>query len=114
MGRRERPLSPARKRHGTATLFAAREIATGKVISQNMQRHRHQEFIRFLNTVNRSIPPDKPVHVVLDNYATHKHSKALAWLARHPNWTFHFTPGPPGSASSGRGSHRPTWLASCD
>lgn len=80
------------KRHGTTTLFAALEIATGKVMSQNMQRHRHQEFIRFLNTVNRSLPPDRQVHVVLDNYATHKHPKVLAWLARHPNWTFHFTP----------------------
>ncbi len=80
------------KRHGTTTLFAALEIATGKVINQNMQRHRHQEFIRFLNKVNRSIPEGRPVHVVLDNYATHKHPKVLAWLARHPNWTFHFTP----------------------
>lgn len=80
------------KRHGTTTLFAALDIATGKVIGQNMQRHRHQEFIRFLNTVNRSTPPDRPVHVVLDNYATHKHPKVLAWLKRHPNWTFHFTP----------------------
>lgn len=80
------------KRHGTTTLFAALEITTGKVISQNMQRHRHQEFIRFLNTVNRAIEPDRPVHVILDNYATHKHPKVLAWLKRHPNWTFHFTP----------------------
>jgi transposase len=80
------------KRHGTTTLFAALEIATGRVISQNMQRHRHEEFIRFLNKVNRSVPKDKEVHVVLDNYATHKHPKVLAWLARHPNWTFHFTP----------------------
>ena len=80
------------KRHGTTTLFAALDTATGKVISQNMQRHRHQEFIRFLNTIHRSIPADRPVHVVLDNYGTHKHPKVLAWLKRHPNWTFHFTP----------------------
>ncbi len=80
------------KRNGTTTLFAALEVATGKVISQNMQRHRHQEFIRFLNKVNRQLPPDQPVHVVLDNYATHKYPKVLAWLTRHPNWTFHFTP----------------------
>ena len=57
-----------------------------------MQRHRHLEFIRFLNTVEREVAADKPIHVVLDNYATHKHPKVLAWLARHPRWTFHFTP----------------------
>ena len=57
-----------------------------------MQRHTHQEFIRFLNTVERQVPADKQIHVVLDNYATHKHPKVLAWLARHRRWTFHFTP----------------------
>ena len=57
-----------------------------------MQRHRHQEFIRFLNTVEREVPADKAVHVVLDNYATHKHPKVRDWLARHPRFTFHFTP----------------------
>jgi transposase len=57
-----------------------------------MQRHRHLEFIRFLNATERAVVPDKPIHVVLDNYATHKHPKVLAWLARHPRWTFHFTP----------------------
>jgi transposase len=57
-----------------------------------MQRHRHQEFIRFLNTVAREVPADKTVHVVLDNYATHKHPKVRGWLARHPRVTFHFTP----------------------
>ena len=64
----------------------------GSVIGRCMQRHRHLEFIRFLNTVEREVAAGKPIHVVLDNYATHKHPKVLAWLARHPRWTFHFTP----------------------
>ena len=57
-----------------------------------MQRHRHQEFIRFLNTVEAEVPLGKAIHAILDNYATHKHPKVRAWLARHPRWTFHFTP----------------------
>src|SRR5258706_4513226 len=57
-----------------------------------MQRHRHLEFIRFLNAVERQVAANRPIHVVLDNYATHKHPKVLAWLARHSRWTFHFTP----------------------
>ena len=57
-----------------------------------MQRHRHQEFIRFLNAVEREVPTDKAVHVVLDNYATHKHPRVKAWLLRHQRFTFHFTP----------------------
>src|SRR4030088_2116224 len=57
-----------------------------------MQRHTHQEFIRFLNAVERAVPAGKLVHAVLDNYGTHKHPKVKAWLARHPRWTFHFTP----------------------
>jgi hypothetical protein len=69
------------KRHGTATLFAALDILEGKVIGRCMQRHRHQEFIRFLNAVERQVPADKAVHVVLDNYATHKHPKVRDWLA---------------------------------
>jgi transposase len=56
------------------------------------QRHRHSEFIRFLNAVEREVPAGKLIHTVLDNYATHKHPKVLAWLSRHPRWTFHFTP----------------------
>src|SRR5208282_5618767 len=64
-------------RHGTTTLFAALDILEGKVIGRCMQRHRHQEFIRFLNAVERQVPADKAVHVVLDNYATHKHPKSL-------------------------------------
>jgi transposase len=80
------------KRHGTTTLFAALDILEGKVIGRCMQRHRHQEFIRFLNAVEREVPADKAVHVVLDNYATHKHPRVTAWLQRHPRFTFHFTP----------------------
>jgi transposase len=80
------------KRHGTTTLFAALNILNGTVIGQNMQRHRHQEFIRFLNRIEREVPADKAIHVILDNYAAHKKDKVRAWLARHPRWTFHFTP----------------------
>jgi transposase len=80
------------KRHGTTTLFAALNIVEGKVIGRCMQRHRHQEFIRFLNAVEAETPIGKIVHVVLDNYATHKHPKVRAWLARHPRFVFHFTP----------------------
>lgn len=80
------------KRNGTTTLFAALDILEGKVIGRCMQRHRHQEFIRFLNTVEREVAADKAIHVVLDNYATHKHPRVKAWLARHRRVTFHFTP----------------------
>ena len=80
------------KRHGTTTLFAALNVLDGTVIGRNMQQHRHQEFLRFLNALERAIPAGKVVHVILDNYATHKHPKVRAWLARHPRWTFHFTP----------------------
>jgi transposase len=80
------------KRNGTTTLFAALNVLDGTVTGRNMQRHRHQEFIRFLNDLERDIPAGKVVHVILDNYATHKHEKVRAWLERHPRWTFHFTP----------------------
>jgi transposase len=80
------------KRNGTTTLFAALNVLDGIVIGKNMQRHRHQEFIRFLNEIERSVPVGKQVHVILDNYAAHKHAKVRAWLARHPRWTFHFVP----------------------
>jgi transposase len=80
------------KRHGTTTLFAALNVLDGTVIGRCMARHRHQEFIRFLNAIEREVPAGKVLHVILDNYATHKHPKVLAWLARHPRWTFHFTP----------------------
>ena len=80
------------KRNGTTTLFAALNVLDGTVIGRNMQRHRHQEFIRFLNVINASLPKDKSVHVILDNYAVHKHAKVRAWLDRHKRFTFHFTP----------------------
>jgi transposase len=79
-------------RHGTTTLFAALNVLDGTVIGQCMARHRHQEFIRFLNRVEAAVPAGKLVHAILDNYAAHKHPKVRAWLARHPRWTFHFTP----------------------
>ena len=80
------------KRHGTTTLFAALDVLEGKVIGRCMQRHRHQEFIRFLNTIEAEVPAGKVVHVILDNYATHKHPRVRAWLARHERFVFHFTP----------------------
>jgi len=94
------PIKPGRcqtmthdyKRHGTTTLYAALSVLDGRVIGRCMQRHRHREFIRFLNAVEREVPAGKLIHAVLDNYATHKHPRVLAWLSRHPRWTFHFTP----------------------
>jgi transposase len=80
------------KRHGTTTLFAALNVLDGTVIGRIMQRHRHQEFIRFLNTIEAQVPAGKAVHVILDNYAAHKHLKVRAWLARHEHFSFHFTP----------------------
>ena len=80
------------KRNGTTTLFAALNVLDGTVIGQNMARHRHQEFIRFLNRIERAVPAGSTIHVILDNYAALKHEKVQAWLARHPRWTFHFTP----------------------
>jgi transposase len=79
-------------RHGTTTLFAALNVLDGTVLGRCMQRHRHQEFLRFLNAVEAAVPAGKLVHAILDNYATHKHPKVMAWLERHPRWTFHFTP----------------------
>ncbi len=80
------------KRHGTTTLFAALDVLEGKVIGQCMARHRHQEFIRFLNKINREILPGIELHLIVDNYATHKHPRVRAWLERHPRFHFHFTP----------------------
>jgi transposase len=94
------PMKPGRlgtmthdyKRHGTTTLFAALNILDGTVVGRCMQRHRNQELIRFLSAIEREIPAGKVIHVVLDNYATHKHPNVRKWLARHPRWTFHFVP----------------------
>jgi transposase len=80
------------KRNGTTTLFAALNILDGTVIGRNMQRHRHQEFICFLNTIEAQVSKRKAIHAIVDNYATHKHPKVRKWLAQHPRWTFHFTP----------------------
>ncbi len=80
------------KRHGTTTLFAALDVLEGTVIGRCMQRHRHQEFIRFLNAIEAEVPIGKVVHVILDNYGAHKHPKVRAWLDRHPRFVFHFTP----------------------
>jgi transposase len=78
-------------RHGTTTLFAALEVATGRVEQACLPRHRHQEFLRFLKQVAKAYPRKK-LHIVVDNYATHKHPKVTAWLARNPRITLHFTP----------------------
>ena len=85
-------MTPDYERHGTTTLFAALNVLDGTVLGRCMQRHRHQEFIRFLNMVEANVPTGKVIHVILDNYAAHKHPKVRAWLARHPRWVFHFTP----------------------
>ena len=74
------------RRNGTTTLFAALNVLDGSVIGRNMGRHRHQEFIRFLNAVERAVPAGKVIHVILDNYAAHKHAKVRRWLIRHPRW----------------------------
>lgn len=80
------------KRNGTTTLFAALNVLDGTVLGRCMDKHRHQEFIKFLNTVERAVPVGKIIHAILDNYATHKHPKVRRWLANHPRWVFHFTP----------------------
>ena len=99
------------QRNGTTTLFAALNVLDGSVIGQCMQRHRHQEFIRFLNRIERDVPAGKLIHVILDNYATHKHPKVRAWLERHERWTFHLHPDLGLLAERGRGllrqAHQP-------
>jgi transposase len=79
-------------RNGTTTLFAALNTLEGTVIGRCMARHRHQEFLRFLGAIERDVPAGKVIHAIVDNYGTHSHPKVRAWLARHPRWTFHFTP----------------------
>ena len=79
------------KRHGTTTLFAALNILDGSVLSQCQQRHRHIEWLKFLKQIDASVAPDLQIHVVLDNYATHKHPKVLQWLAKRPRFHMHFT-----------------------
>lgn len=79
-------------RHGTASLFAALEVATGKVIGRCQGQHRQQEFVRFLEQIERTIPAHLNIHLVLDNYATHKTPKVAAWLKKRPRYHLHFTP----------------------
>ncbi|MDH4252628.1 MAG: IS630 family transposase [Nitrospira sp.] len=94
------PLKPGRcgtlthdyKRHGTTTLFAALNVAEGAIISTCQPRHRHQEWLRFLRLIDRQIPQDKALHLIADNYATHKHPTVQRWLIRHPRVHMHFTP----------------------
>ena len=80
------------KRNGTTTLFAALDVLTGTVIGQCLPRHRHTEFIKFLNTIDREVPQGLQVHLILDNYATHKHVEVTNWMKRHKRFHFHFTP----------------------
>ena len=80
------------KRNGTTTLFAALELLQGRVIGQCHERHRHQEFLRFLRRLDQEFPGKTPLHLVLDNYGTHKHVKVRAWLKRHPRFVCHFVP----------------------
>ena len=79
-------------RHGTTTLFAALDMLDGKVITMCRPRHRHQEFLSFLDHLDRNVPPGLDIHLVADNYGTHKHPKVKAWLARRPRYHFHYTP----------------------
>ena len=79
-------------RHGTTTLFAALDVATGEVITQCKPRHRHQEFLGFLRQIEKSVPEDLDVHLIVDNYCTHKHAKVRAWLAQRPRFHVHYTP----------------------
>ena len=92
-----RPGVPARQTHdyernGTTTLFAALSMLDGKVIGECVARHRHQEFIRFLKLIDAQTPPDLDLHLIVDNYATHKHPRVKSWLCRHPRFHFHFIP----------------------
>jgi putative transposase len=80
------------KRHGTTTLFAALDVLTGQVLAQCKPRHRHQEFLGFLRAIEAAVPSDLDIHLIVDNYSTHKHAKVKAWLAARPRWHLHFVP----------------------
>jgi len=102
-----RPGIPARqthdyKRNGTTTLFAALSMLDGKVIGDCMPRHRHQEFIRFLRLIDKETPADLQLHLIIDNYGTHKHPRVRSWLKRRPRFHLHFTP----ASSSSKASRR--------
>ena len=91
------PTTPARRthdyvRHGTTSLFAAYDLASGSVIAQHYRQHRHQEFLRFLKLIDGAVPKDLDLHLVLDNYATHKTPAIKEWLLKHPRFHLHFTP----------------------
>ena len=94
------PLRPGRcgtmthdyKRNGTTTLFAAIELAEGRLIAECMPRHRHQEWLKFLKKIDAETPAELDLHLIVDNYATHKHPKVQRWLARHPRFHVHFIP----------------------
>ena len=79
-------------RHGTTTLFAALDIASGNVLTQCKSRHRHQEFLTFLRHIDANVPEDLDIHLVIDNYSTHKHAKIRKWLAARPRYHVHYTP----------------------
>ncbi len=89
---RARTMTHDYKRHGTTTLFAALDVVTGKVIGSCLPKHRHGEFLKFLRTVDDNVPVGLVVHLILDNYATHKHPNVKTWLAKNPRFHLHFTP----------------------
>ncbi len=80
------------KRHGTTTLFAALDVLNGTVLTDCKPRHRHQEFLAFLRRIEAAVPPKLDIHLIVDNYSTHKHATVKAWLAKRPRWHFHFIP----------------------
>jgi transposase len=80
------------KRNGTTTLFAALNVLDGQVIAQCQQRHRHTEWLKFMKKIDRDTPKDKALHLICDNYATHKHPKVIEWMDKHPRFHVHFTP----------------------
>src|SRR3970282_175155 len=80
------------KRNGTTTLFAALNLLEGKVIGQCLPRHRHQEFLKFLRRLDREFPKELDLHLIVDNYGTHKHEDVRRWLDKHPRFHLHFTP----------------------
>jgi transposase len=91
------PTTPARRSHdyvrnGTSSLFAALDVASGKVISQGHRRHRHQEFLKFLKAIDAAVPAELDVHLICDNYATHNTPAIKTWFLRHPRFHLHFTP----------------------
>ena len=91
------PTTPARMTHdyvrnGTTSLFAAFDLASGSVIAQPYRQHRHQEFLKFLKLIDKAVPKDLDLHLVLDNYATHKTPAIKEWLLKHPRFHLHFTP----------------------